>query len=55
MLSPSAGLPFNPMDASVAEGAQPAGAPVHVSRTNMFSGVPGTSVTPSVEASTITV
>jgi hypothetical protein len=54
MLSPSAGLLFNPMDASATEGAQPVGAPVHVSCTNMFSGVPEISVTPSAEASTIT-
>ena len=43
------------MDASVTEGAQPAGAPAQVSCTNMFCGVPETSVTPSVEASTTTV
>jgi len=55
ILSPSAELLFRPMDASVTEGTQPAGAPVHVSRTNMFSGVPAISVAPSVEASTATV
>ena len=55
MLSPSAGLLFHPMEASVTEGTQPAGAPAHVSRTNIFFGLPETSVTPSLEASTTTV
>jgi len=52
ILFPSAGLPLIPTEASVTEGVQPAGAPVHVSRTKMFSVVPAVSVTPSVEAST---
>ena len=55
ILSPSARLLLKPMDASVTEGAHPEGAPVQVSRTNIFFGVPGTSFMPSVEASTSTV
>jgi hypothetical protein len=54
MLSPSAGFALNPMDTRDVEGAQPAGAPVHVSRTNTFCVVPGVSVMPSAEASTNT-
>jgi hypothetical protein len=54
MLSPSARLPFNPMEASVTEGAQSDGAPAQVSRTNMFWGVPGIRLTPSEEANTKT-
>jgi hypothetical protein len=54
-LSPSARLLLKPMEVSVTEGAHTEGAPVHVSRTNMFFGVPGTSFMPSVEASTSTV
>jgi len=54
MLFPSAGLLLNPIDANVTDGAQPVGAPAHVSRTKIFCVVPGTSVSPSVEAITNT-
>jgi hypothetical protein len=54
MLSLSAGLLLNPIDARVTEGVQPDGALAQVSRTKIFCAVPGISVLPSCEASTKT-
>jgi hypothetical protein len=55
MLSPLAGVLLIPADTSVVEGVQVPPAPVQVSFTKIFCVDPGTSVTPSVEASTNTV
>lgn len=54
MLFPSAGLLLIPLDSRVVEGVHPEETPVHVSRTKIFSMLPGISVTPSAEASTNT-
>jgi len=53
-LSPSAALLLIPTDAKATDGAHPAAAPAQVSRTKIFFTAPGISVTPSLDASTVT-
>ena len=54
ILSPLAEAPPIPVETSVVEGVQPDATPRQVSVTKIFCVDPGTSVTPSVEASTNT-
>jgi hypothetical protein len=54
MLSPLARVPLIPVETSVVEGVHPDATPKQVSLTKIFCVDPGTSVAPSVEASTYT-